>query len=116
MKPGWIIGILMLFIGLQIFMGICEMNYSTEVPGVFQAFMSGGNWSASRVNDAIVGMWKAFIFDYPFFTSSWMMVRYVFMCVSAGVVIVMFWTAPLATLISGGLLGLTYITSALLGA
>jgi len=115
MKPGWIIGLLILFIGLQIIMGICEMSYTTDVPDVFEAFMAGGSWNASRVNDAIMGMWKAFIFDYPFFTGAWMMLRYVFMAVSAGVVIMMFWTAPLATLIGGGLLGLGAAITGVMG-
>ena len=115
MKTGWLIGLLMLFIGLQIIMGICEMNYETQIPSVFSAFLTGGSWDAGRVHDALIGMWKAFIFDYPFFMGSWIMLRYVFMCVSGGVVIVMFWTAPLATLIGGGLLGLGTIISGFLG-
>jgi len=107
MKPGWVIGILMLFVGLQITMGVCEMSYSGEMPAVFNAFLTGGSWSASRVNDMLNGLWQALLFDYPFFTGSWMMLQYVFMSVSGGVVIMMFWTAPVATLIAGGLLGLT---------
>lgn len=111
MKPGWIIGILMLYVGLQIIMGICEMSYANEIPGVFNAFLAGGSWSASGINDMLNGLWSAFLFDYPFFVGTWVLLRYIFLSVSAGVVIIMFWTAPLATLIGGGLLGLATLVS-----
>ena len=106
MKPGWLIGILMLYVGLQVIMGVCEMTYTDELPTVFGGFLAGGEWSASSINDALNGMWSALMFDYPFFTGSWILLRYIFLSVSGGVVIILFWTAPLATLIGGGLLGL----------
>jgi len=111
MKPGWVIGLLILFIGLQIIMGICEMSYTTDVPAVYDAFMGGGSWSASRVNNALNGMWDTFMFDYPFFTGAWLMLRYTFMAVSAGVVLVLFWTQPLATLIGAGMLTLATLVT-----
>ena len=111
MKPGWLIGILMLYVGLQAIMGVCEMSYSNEMPATFGAFLVGGSWTASSINDMLNGMWSAFIFDYPFFVGTWVMLRYVFLAVSAGVVIVMLWSAPLATLIGGGLLGLATLIS-----
>lgn len=111
MRPGWIIGILMLFVGLQVIMGICEMNYTNELPSVFSAFLTGGSWSTSRVNDMLNGLWAALLFDYPFFTGSWIMLRYIFMSVSSGVVILMIWQAPIAALVAGGLLGLSTLVT-----
>jgi len=107
MKPGWLVGILVLYVGLQIYMGVCEMTYTDKLPAVFGGFLVGGDWSSSSINDMLNGMWSAFLFDYPFLTGSWAMLRYIFLSVSAGVVIVMIWQAPIATLIAGGLLGLT---------
>ena len=111
MKPGWLIGILVLFVGLQIYMGVCEMSYTNEIPAVFGGFLVGGDWSASSINDMLNGLWSALIFDYPFFVGSWAMLRYVFLSVSAGVVIIMLWSQPMATLITGGVLGLATLVS-----
>lgn len=111
MKPGWIIGILILFVGLQVIMGISEMTYTNEMPAVFGAFLVGGEWTASSINDMLNGLWAALMFDYPFFTGSWIILRYVFLSVSGGVVVVMLWSAPIATLVAGSLLGiLTMVT------
>jgi len=107
MKPGWLIGILMFYVGLQIIMGICEMTYTNELPAVFGGFLAGGDWSASSINDMLNGLWSALTFDYPFLTGSWAMLQYIFMSVSAGVVIMMIWQAPIATLATAGILGLT---------
>jgi len=107
MRPGWIIGILMLYVGLQVIMGICEMTYTNELPAVFGGFLIGGDWSASSINDMLNSLWRALMFDYPFFTGSWVMLRYIFMSVSAGVVFILLWQSPIAALVAGGLLGLS---------
>jgi len=111
MKPGWIIGLLILYVGLQVIMGICEMTYTNELPVVFGGFLVGGELNASSINDMLGGLWKAFMFDYPFLVGTWAMLQYVFMSVSAGVVIVMLWTAPVATLVTAGILGLATLVT-----
>ena len=107
MKTGWLVGILILFIGLQIIMGICEMTYTMELPTVFSPFIAGSFENpASYMMNTLSVLWKVFAFDYPFFTGSWMILRFMFMSVSIGVIIMMLFTIPWQQLVVGTLFGI----------
>ena len=115
MKPGWIIGIFSMFVGLQVIMGICEMSYPTNTANVFTVIMNP-EFSASYFQDLFSNFWKVLWFDYPFLTGAWQIVRYgVFMPISLGMIITMFLVAPMATLIGTGVLGIAAGVSFRLG-
>lgn len=113
MKPGWLIGMFILFIGLQVVSGICEMSYTGSVSTPFSVFMAGGGFTPSTVHETLTAFWKVLIFDYPFFTDSWMIVRYLFMSVSVGLVIMLIWVASWQTLLALGIVGVTTLVSGL---
>lgn len=92
------------YVILQVIMGICEMTYPAATAGTFEIVMNP-EFSNTFVQSLFQTLWKTMWFDYPFFTGAWLIVRYLFMSISIGVIVVMFLQAPMATLMAGGILG-----------
>lgn len=100
MKTSWLIGIITLYILLQIASGIGELTYpgsaetnrlvalmnpdipvSTNPIGAVVAYITAG-WHY------IQNLWGCFWFDYSFFQGGWLMAKYaIFWPVSIGVVV-----------------------------
>lgn len=101
MRPGWIIALLIIFLLLNIVNGICEMTFVTGEPEtIFDAVVydieiifSDANiftkiWEGFTLPiDVIWLIFRAFWFDYAWLQGEWIYLRFLFMAVSVGVIL-----------------------------
>lgn len=105
MRPGWIIGLAMLFILLHLVNGICEMTFVTGEPElIFDSLINkvqivssedtswfGKIWAGVGVGwEVLVLLWRMFWFDYAFLTGDWVLLRFIFMSISVGIIVAFF--------------------------
>ena len=101
MKQSWIIGIIFLFLGLQVISGIGEYTvFGDEETTFLSTLMTTPNLTESTGiagdvfawigwgGDFIATLWSALWFDYSFFQGQWALVRYIiFIPVSIGFIL-----------------------------
>jgi len=99
-KPGWVVGLVMLFVILQIICNVCEMQapLTSETPSHLQQLLSPDIPSysnpigaiASYVSVPFLWLWNffaLFFFDFSFFEGGWVYVKYViFWPISIGMI------------------------------
>lgn len=90
MRPGWLIGILVAFVLIAFVVGLCENAYvgaeiTSKLDILMRPLMQTSIWNGIK---AFVGslftaefwqtLWSIFWWDYPFFTGTWGIIRYIF--------------------------------------
>ena len=107
-KPGWIIGLVMLFVVLQVIAGICEMAAPLSASAITRLdVILNPSWT--DITGYAGNIWSMFWFDYPFFTGTWQLARYIFFIpVSVGVSLILVLTIGqlIVTAFSGILRGI----------
>jgi hypothetical protein len=94
MRTSWIIGVVILFIMLSLVCGLVENVYmgsseSTSPDARIQMLLSP-NFSSISFIDYVLNLWAMLWFDYAMFTGGYSIVRYLFMAVSAGMILSFF--------------------------
>lgn len=102
-KPGWIIGVIMLFIVLQVIAGICEMAAPLSASAVSRLdVLLNPSWT--DITGIVGNLWGMFVFDYPFFAGTWQLARYIFfipVSIGVGLILVLTVGQLVATAFSG---------------
>jgi len=99
MRIGWIIGLVFLFVLGAIIGGVMEQTYpgSTERSAIDRLLKPtlgeiSNPWEATTAFFTVAGdwvdaLWEVLTFDYPFFTGEMVIVRWLFLGISIGVII-----------------------------
>ena len=101
MNPRWIIGLVILLLGLGLMGGMVEGTYMSDnsTTGTLEKLVSPDMLAGTDlpvVGPAVVGIsmmwsytqafWTMLWFDYPFFEGPWVIVRLLFLGLSAGII------------------------------
>lgn len=103
MHPKWLIALGMVFIVCSILSGVLEMSYlgNHETSTLWKAMSAFDIVDSSNplsiASGVVVGMWnlikaafQILLWDYAFFTGYWLVVKYLFMTISLGIVVALF--------------------------
>ena len=101
----WFAGLAMLFLIMTIASNILEGAYF----GGDAASTIWGSMSISDPRSMVEGISSMLIFDYAFFTGFWVIFRYLFICISVGILIGMVMQMPLWLVVAGGIVGVGVI-------
>ena len=88
-KAGWIIGIVMAFVLMTIVASICELTAPLSATAVsrIDVLMNPG---LTNVTGWLGNLWGMLWFDYPFFSGTWLLAKYIFfMPISVGISVVL---------------------------
>ncbi len=101
MSAKWIIGLVILYVGMLLLEGMVEMSSplgASEItrltkimapftPGYTDVGGSGFSWFSFDFS-YIENLWQIFWFDFPYFKGGWIYVRYIFFIpISIGVIV-----------------------------
>jgi hypothetical protein len=101
MHTNWLIGTFFLMIIASLISGIIELQYlggNADVVAVFEQIFNPGAVSSGTVLGInigfistsiafITGLWRAFWFDYAFFTGAYGIIRIFFIAINLGVIV-----------------------------
>ncbi len=101
MHTNWLIGTFFLMIIASLISGIIELQYlggNADVVAVFEQIFNPGAVSSGTVMGInigfistsiafITGLWRAFWFDYAFFTGAYGIIRIFFIAINLGVIV-----------------------------
>lgn len=104
MKPGWIIGLVTAFLLLHLVNGVCEMCFVTgDTETIFNGVIEHVSivtessnilstaWAVIMLGwEVLVLLWNMFWFDYAFLMGDWIFLRFIFMAISIGILISLF--------------------------
>jgi len=97
----WFAGLAMLFLIMTIASNIIEGAY---LGGSSTATLWSG-MSAADPMSIITGIGKMLSFDYAFFTGTWVIFRWVFICISVGIFVGLLLQMPLWMVVACGIVG-----------
>ena len=82
-SPKWFLVLFSLMLLLTFINGIIEEVYLGGIESTFGTLIG----TDMGISDRMGALWSALWFDYAMFTGEWLIVRYLFMCISAAVII-----------------------------
>jgi len=85
-SPWWIFGVAILVIGMGLLGGLMEGNYlAPDETGVIYN-LTHPSLNPADIWDYIGSLWALLTFDYAFLEGPWVILRFIFMGISAGLV------------------------------
>jgi len=103
----WLAGFAMLFLILTITSNIIEGAYL----GAGETGTLWSTMSSSNPLTIIQGIGRMLTFDYAFFTGTWVIFRYLFICISVGVFVGLLLQMPLWMVVASGVVAVGVLIS-----
>ena len=85
-SPWWIFGVVVLYIGMLLIGGLMELNYLAPGDTGVIYDLTHPSLSLDAIGGYVSSLWTLITFDYPFLEGTWVIIRLLFMGMSAGIV------------------------------